>query len=202
MVYPVLSYMLSPFEGKTNPGYPQRIKLYLQETEDTEKEYDKLDISVSNSKDIIDNFLSLTNKFGWVRLAFMVENGTVAKNIFSQVYQIKIVDMHHQAHGYFVLISIGIIGNSILPKPLVVSYLQNLASSANQVHNFYDKARSDMTAKEIEGSIKSKSLKKLRIHQGEYECNHNGGIIRNDGPTMICILLKSSTRRQRLAFLT
>ena len=42
----------------------------------------KSNISVSNAKDIIDNFLGLDNKYGWVRFEFMVDTGTDAKNIF------------------------------------------------------------------------------------------------------------------------
>ena len=41
-----VNYVLSPFEGNTNTGYPQGIKLYLQGKKDTEKEADKLYISV------------------------------------------------------------------------------------------------------------------------------------------------------------
>ena len=55
-------YVISPFEGNINPGDSQGIKRYLQEKNDIYKESDKLDISVSNSKYIIDNFLSLDNK--------------------------------------------------------------------------------------------------------------------------------------------
>ena len=47
-------------------------KIYLQATNEVDKESDKLDISVSNVKDIIYDFLSLCNKYGWGCLAFMV----------------------------------------------------------------------------------------------------------------------------------
>ena len=39
------------------------IKLYILATKEIYKEADKLDISVSNVKDIIYNFLSLANKY-------------------------------------------------------------------------------------------------------------------------------------------
>ena len=88
-----------------------------------------MDISVSNAKDIIDNFLSLDNKYGWGRLAFMVDAGKCSKNIFIQVEQIQIVDMHHQAHGYFVLLGIGIVKIQFLPNPLEVSDIKPFANN-------------------------------------------------------------------------
>ena len=59
-----VKYVIRPFEGKTNLRYSQRLKLYIQATKEIDKEAEKLDILVSNAKDIIDNFLSLTNKYG------------------------------------------------------------------------------------------------------------------------------------------
>ena len=32
MEVPVVNYVLSPFEGNINPGYPQGLKIYLQAT--------------------------------------------------------------------------------------------------------------------------------------------------------------------------
>ena len=63
----VVNYVLRPFEGKINPGYPKGLKLYLQANKNIDKETDKLDISVSNAKDIIDHFLSLANKNGHIK---------------------------------------------------------------------------------------------------------------------------------------
>ena len=54
---------LIPFEGNINYGYPTGLKLYLQSTKDIYKETDKLDISVSNSKDVVEHLLSLDNKY-------------------------------------------------------------------------------------------------------------------------------------------
>ena len=54
-----VKYALSPFERNINPGYPTGIKLYPQATKEIDKETCKLDISISNSNDIIDHFLSL-----------------------------------------------------------------------------------------------------------------------------------------------
>ena len=42
-----------------------------------------------------------------------------------------------------------------------------------------------MIAKAIEGSITNTYIKKLKFHIGSYECADAGGIIGNDGPTMI-----------------
>ena len=60
MNVPVVNYVLNPFEGNINTGYPQGIKIYLQATKEIGKRDDKLDISVSNVKDIIYHFISLT----------------------------------------------------------------------------------------------------------------------------------------------
>ena len=60
MNVPVVNYVLNPFEGNINTGYPQEIKIYLQATKAIGKRDDKLDISVSNVKDIIYHLISLT----------------------------------------------------------------------------------------------------------------------------------------------
>ena len=81
----VLNYVIIPFEGNINPGDPQGLRLYLQSTKEVDKEYDKLDISFSNAKNSIHHFLSLSNKYGWGSLAFMVGIGAGTNNIFRQV---------------------------------------------------------------------------------------------------------------------
>ena len=53
------NWVLIPFEGKINPGDPMGIKLYIQATNEIDKETDKIDISVSNTKDVVDNSLCL-----------------------------------------------------------------------------------------------------------------------------------------------
>ena len=93
-----VKYVLIPFEENINPGDPKGIKLYLQATREIDKESDKLDITVSNTKDIIDNFISLYKKYGWKHLEFMVETGAGTNKIFWQVDQIHMADMHHKSH--------------------------------------------------------------------------------------------------------
>ena len=88
--------------------------------------------------------------------------------------------MHHKEHRYFGLLGIGNVVNQLLPNPLVVSYLQNLDGSAQGVQNFYDRVRSDMIAKAIEGSITKIHINKIRLHRGGYEWDEAGGIISND----------------------
>ena len=150
----VVNYVIIRFEVNKNPGYPQGIKLYIQTTKE----------AISNVKGIIDNFLSLAKKYGWGHLAFMIDTGAGANNIFRQVEQIQISDMHQQAHGYFGLLGIGNVENKVLPKPLAVSGIQNLANNDREVQNFYDRVHSDMIAKAIEGSIKKNYLKILKLH--------------------------------------
>ena len=58
----IANYVLIPFEGSISHVDPLGIKLHLQSTKDIDKEAGKFGISVSNSKYIIDNFLSLDNK--------------------------------------------------------------------------------------------------------------------------------------------
>ena len=55
----------------------------------------------------------------------MVDTGAGADNIFRQVEQIQIADMHTQAFRYFVLQIIENL-NQAVPDPLIVKYLQNL----------------------------------------------------------------------------
>ena len=73
-----VNYLLTPFEGNINPVYLTGVKLYLQATKDIDKETEKLDISVSNAKDIVYYFLSLAKKYVWGRLSCMVNSGTVS----------------------------------------------------------------------------------------------------------------------------
>ena len=46
MVDPFVHYVLIPFEGNINPGYPHGLKFYLLATKGIDKEAEKLDISV------------------------------------------------------------------------------------------------------------------------------------------------------------
>ena len=55
----------------------------------------------------------------------MVEIDIGAKNIFIVVEQIWLADIQEQAYGYFGLLGIGNVVDS-LPIPLTVSYLTNL----------------------------------------------------------------------------
>ena len=75
-----MNNVLSPFEGNIHFGYPTGVKLYLQATKEIYKETSMLYISVYNSKDILYCTPSSANKYGWGRLAFMVNSGTGAKN--------------------------------------------------------------------------------------------------------------------------
>ena len=57
---------------------------------------------------------------------------------------------------------------------------------------------SNMIAKKIEVSIINTSLKKPRIHWREYEWEYSEGIIRNNIPTMLYLLLKSNSPDTRI----
>ena len=92
---------ITSFEGKINHVYPTGLKIYLQITKEIGKETNKIDISVSNAKNIVDNFISLANKYDWGRLVFMVNTGTGANNTFRVVEHIILEYIQNQAHGYF-----------------------------------------------------------------------------------------------------
>ena len=64
MAAPVLKFVIDPFGGNINPVDPQWIKLHIKATEEIYKEVYKLDLSVSNAKEIIYNFIILSNKYG------------------------------------------------------------------------------------------------------------------------------------------
>ena len=72
--------------------------------------------------------------------------------------------MKHQSYGYFGMLGIINVRNKVLPKPLIVSALNNLSGSAQEVQKLYDRVCSDMIAKAINGSIINLSLKTIRIH--------------------------------------
>ena len=74
-----VNYVLMPFEGNINPGDPTGLKFYIQENKHIDKQTYKLDIPVSNSKDIVEHFIS------WKRISIMLVTFTVAKNIFRSV---------------------------------------------------------------------------------------------------------------------
>ena len=121
----------------------------------------------------------------------MLETASGTNNIFRQIEHIQISDIHYQAHGYFGLTGNGNVGNDVLTNPLIVLYLLNLATSAQELQNLYDRVLSDMIAKEIEGPITKEFIKKIRLHRGEYECTDSGGIMMSDGTTMIQLIFKS-----------
>ena len=98
----------------------------------------------------------------------MLDTGKGATSIFRKVEKIQIMDMQHQAHGYFGLPGIRNVGNQVFPKTLVVRALQNLGKNAQELQNLYNRVRPDMIAKAIEGSITKTFLKKLRLKRGEY----------------------------------
>ena len=75
------------------------------------------------------------------------------KDISRKVDHIQIAYMYHQAHGYFVLLDIGNIGNQGLPNPLLVSVLKNYPKIHRKYKNLYERLRSHMISKKIEGSI-------------------------------------------------
>ena len=55
-----------------------------------------------------------------------------------------------------------------------------------------------MISKAIEGSLEKTSLKKIRIHQREYELADAEDMISNYGPTMIYLLFKSTNPDKRI----
>ena len=114
-----------------------------------------------------DNFLSLANMYGREHLVFIVDTGADAKTILWKVEQIQIVDMHHQAHGYFGLLIIVYVANRVVSNPFAVSALQNLAKNAQEIRIFYDRVRSDMISKEMGFQLQTPLLRNLGFIGGD-----------------------------------
>ena len=141
-----VNYVMSPIEWKINPGDTTRIGIYVRSTKEINKETEKLHISVLNAKDIVYQSLSISNKYGWGRLDFMVNTGTVTMNIFRLVEQIILEAIQNQAHGYFGLI--GIVNYvDPFPSPLIVSSITYL----------YENCRTS----EVENKIKLKGCAQI-----------------------------------------
>ena len=63
----------------------------------------------------------------------MVDTIAGDKNIFLRVKQIQNSDMHHQSYVYFGLLAIVNVLSQVLPNPLWVSDLQNLAKDPQEI---------------------------------------------------------------------
>ena len=192
------TFALCQFEQDINPGDSTGLKLYLQATKEIEKEEDCLEVSVSNAKDVLDYFTALASRFGWARLTNRIAvDGDETKSIFKQVESLSVEDLKYQAWGYF---SVNGIGNQAgdPPHPLEYDELDDLDGNAIQRSCFYDRVRSDMIAKAIEGHITKQSMKKLRLENRFYEWKGADGTVRNDGPTMLYLLLKSVNPATRI----
>ena len=90
--------------------------------------------------------------------------------------------------GYFGTQEIGNV-TQIVPHPLQLKEITNIANNVQQNDIFYENIWSDTVYKEIEGSILNTSLKKLRINCNDYEWGDPEGLISNDLPTMTYLLL-------------
>ena len=86
-----VNYVLSQFEGKNNPGDTTRLEIG--------KENENLDISVSNAKYIVYQFIILCNKYDWGLLVLMVVTYNGTNENFRLVEKIKLGDIQKQSHG-------------------------------------------------------------------------------------------------------
>ena len=59
-----VNYVIGPFEGNINARDIWGLTIYLQETKEIYKESNKINISVSNAKYIIDRFIVIANRYG------------------------------------------------------------------------------------------------------------------------------------------
>ena len=133
-----VNYVVSPLKMNINHGHSKGLKIYLQATKEIDKQTDKLDISVSNSKGITYDFISPGNKYVWGRFAFMLNTCTGAK-YFRVLEQIMLEDIQNQAHGYFGPQVIGNV-NQNLENVLPVSSLTKLAGgNAIEIEKFHDR---------------------------------------------------------------
>ena len=81
---PVLKYVLITLEGNINPGYMQELKMYLKLKKDKDKEAEKKDVSVSNSKDIIDHFLIIAKNMAGDALNSWYKLGQVQRTFLGR----------------------------------------------------------------------------------------------------------------------
>ena len=61
-------------------GILKNLKLYTQGENDTEKESDNIEVSVSNARDVVDHFIGIANKCGWALSVFRLVTAHGNKN--------------------------------------------------------------------------------------------------------------------------
>ena len=86
----------------------------------------------------------------------------------------------------------------LIPELLTSQNLGNITTSEIEEQNFFDIVLSDVIYKPIDVSMTNTSVKKLRLHQREYEWADYGGLINNDVPAIIYLLLKSINPETRI----
>ena len=133
-------------------GILKKLKLYTQGKNDTEKESDNIEVSVSNAKYFLHHFFGLANKYDWAYPSFRVVIEDRNKNMFRQVEYIFLSGMKTQAFGSF-----GTQGIVNITQPISSSLqahaLVNIENKDQDQTSFYGRFRSDIISKAIEGSI-------------------------------------------------
>ena len=77
-----------------------------------------------------------------------------------------------------------------LPNNFIISYLNNIATDANEQEQYYKQNRSVMIANRIKGVISTDSYKDLMLRKEEFTwTSPNDGHPLHDGPTMLKLLV-------------
>ena len=141
------TFTLDPYQADINPGTENGSKLYLKACAKVEKEK-RIAIVTEQAKQIKRYFESLNDQFGWSSLTGSVPSAADGNNysIFSNTAKLTVEDVQRQAAGYLR------VNDSNVTSPLAA---EDIDAQGNNAHRprFYNRVRSSMIAKAIEGHI-------------------------------------------------
>ena len=178
------TYSLNPFLGNINPGTTEGAKLYNKAIE-APKEL--LTITQKNATEIRDHFEKDARDFGWGPLIgnITIDAADTTKSILVNAREITLEDVQKAARLTWDQTTAW---NVALADSFDVRAIDPATHNA-QRPQFHNRVKSAMIAKRIERSLDKNSLKSLTIHKAKYEWKETNGIINNDGPTMLYLLL-------------
>ena len=178
------NYSLNPFLGNINPGTTEGAKLYNKAIE-APKEL--LAISQKNATDIRDHFEKDARDFGWGPLvgSIRIDAAGTTRSILVSAREITLEDVQKAARNTWDQTTAYPVA---LALPFAVRDIDPAAHNA-QRPQFHNRVKSAMIAKRIEASLDKNSLKSLLIHKAKYQWTETNGIVNNDGPTMLYLLL-------------
>ena len=201
----VEQFAIDPFAADINPGTTRGQKLFTEACTPLE-EAKKLTASVANQITIIQHIENLIQKFRWGHQVLAVRTKadlTRTKNTLHENHQLKLDDFKLQAYkiwGGGNELDTSIPVNSVTGKVDLILFEINVTmSSTNEEKSvFFDRVRSTMIRRTIEGHFDHKTMKTICLQREEYEWKDpKTGKVEEDGATMLKILfniLKPSLR--------